>query len=68
LGRCGISFPPFPVFRKSGRWIRDLSLAILQAKKRIKKDKNQLFETAVKQPPGGYTNSTKYEKAPQDFE
>jgi len=37
-------------------------------KKDKKKDKNQLFETAVKQPPGGYMNSTKYEKAPQDFE
>jgi hypothetical protein len=33
-------------------------------KKDKKKDKNQLFETAVKQLPGGYTNSTKYEKAP----
>ena len=43
-------------------------LSIVQAKKGLKKDKNQLFETAVKQPPGGYTNSTKYEKAPQDFE
>ena len=29
----------------------------------LKKDKNQLFGTAIKQPPGGFTNSAKYKKA-----